>query len=338
VLPSLEARANAEFRRRTVTPDEVARVLGLQILDPMEYDALRIYRYRPHVHQVFEWAEHPGGRWTRVTNGEGAREDHEFPEPPPDDFVLVAGDSQTDGVCENPRSYANLLEAELAARRPGRRVEVYNTGVSGYSFYNYLGVLEAHLARNPDVFVAAIFAGNDFVESIRIQHLFAGTVPPPRSPEYAGRIVAARRFSPTALTQGLNQILYFRENPDQAELALRAALQAADAMQQACSEHGTTLIVAYLPSAFDLSLSDQRELKARAADALELSEADFEIANRLGDSLLATLRERGVVVVDLRPVFRAQSEPLYWSDLHVNLRGQSVVAEALLAPVSAALR
>ena len=90
------------------------------------------------------------------------------------------------------------------------------------------------------MFVATIFGGNDFVESIRIQHLFAGTVPPPRSPEYASRIVAAKEFSPTALTQGLNQILYFRENPDQAELALRAVMD----WRQVTTLYGTLMLVA----------------------------------------------------------------------------------------------
>src|SRR6185436_4849719 len=97
-----------------------------------------------------------------------------------------------------------------------------------------------------------------------------------------------------ALTQGLNQILYFPENPDQADLALRAAVAATGEIQEICREHGIDWLAAYLPSAFDFPSEDWRPLRKQAQELLELDDADFEIANRLGDRLLASLRERGI--------------------------------------------
>lgn len=40
-------------------------------------------------------------------------------------------------------------------------------------------------------------------------------------------------------------------------------------------------------------------------------------------------------MLDLRPVFGAESQALYWSDMHINLHGQAVVAKALLPRVDA---
>ncbi len=316
-----------------ITREEVTRVLGVNLTGSMDYDQKRIYRYHSNFREEFAWPEHPNGRWTRLTNGDGARESHEFPIAPPEFFVLVAGDSHTDGLCDNVESYSNRLELELAQRHDGHSIEVYNTGVSGYSFYNYLGVLEDFLARKPDVFVSVFFGGNDFFEVLKVQHLYAGTVPPPRSRGYWTQLSSAKALPEATLAQGLNQLLYLRENPDQMDLSLKAALFATSEIQRLCAENGVEWIAVYLPSAFDLPSPKLAELRARAKANLSLSDADFELSNRMADQLLTTLRERGVETLDLRPAFRAQDQELYWSDLHINLRGQQVVAYELLPRV-----
>jgi hypothetical protein len=336
LTPPLDAANLGDpLTRRVLTIDEVNRWVWMPGWSV--YDAQRMYRSSAHVDQSYEWAEYPGGSWKRVTNGEGAREDHEFPAEPPDVFVLVTGDSHTEGFCDNAASYANLLERALSASRPGQTVEVYNTGACGYSFYNYLGVLESLLERKPRIFVTAFFAGNDFFEAVNVQHLYDGSVPPARTRRYADLLKEAVAASAAGMSQGLNELLYLRENPDQADLALRAACLATAEIQRICEEHDIDWIPVYLPSPFDLPLADWATMRARIQEALALSDDDFEIVNRLGDRLLATLRERGTDVLDLRPVFRADSQPLYWSEMHINLRGHEVVARELLPLVEAAL-
>ncbi|MEO6709429.1 MAG: SGNH/GDSL hydrolase family protein [Planctomycetota bacterium] len=335
--PSGEAGFGAKFRRRELTTDELTRLLGTTGGGLRELDPHRLIRYTANVRMEVEWPDYPGGHWTRVTNSDGAREDHDFPSPPPDIFVLVAGDSHTEGVCDNAVSYSNLLEGELLKRHPGKTVEVYNTGMNGYSFYNYLGTLEGFLARKPKVFISTFFAGNDYYEVLKVHHVYAGSVPPPRPRNYWKEITKGTEVSDTAMAQALIELLYLRENPDQANLALQAALYATSEMQRVCVENGIRWLAVYLPSAFDLPFPEWKGLREHAASKLSISEADFEIANRLGDQLLATLRERGVEVLDLRPVFRAQTAPLYWNDLHINLKGQEVVAEELLPRIEALL-
>jgi hypothetical protein len=335
--PELAAKPAAQSKLRVLTPEEVALALGQPDAGRREYDPLRFLRYSANLREVVDWPEYPGGRWTRVTNADGAREDHDFPNPPPDVFVLVAGDSHTEGACDNAASYSNLLELELANAHAGKQVEVYNTGMNGYSFYSYLGVLETFLARNPDVFVTTFFAGNDFAEVLRIQHLYDNSAAPPRQRGYWDEVAKGTSVSVAAMTQGLGELLYLRENPDQADLALQAASLATSEIQRICAEHGIDWIPVYLPSPLDLPLPEWAELRAEVKRALALSDADFELVNRLGDRLIATLHSRGVDVLDLRPIFRAESDHLYWSDLHIDLRGHQVVARELLLRVEAVL-
>jgi lysophospholipase L1-like esterase len=334
-LPSGVAGAEEEFHRRLITREEVIR-LGLSVSKQIEYDPVRIVRYRASAPEVIPWPEHPNGHWTRIINSDGAREDHELPVPPPDLFVLVAGDSHTEGVCDNAESYSNLLEGKLLKERPERSVEVYNTGVGGYSFYNYVGVLEDFLARKPDVFVTTIFGGNDFFEVLNVQHLFDGTIAPPlRSRSEWSHFLATETVAAGAIAQGLNQLLFLRDNPDQADLALKAALYATSEIQRLCKQNGVDWIAVYLPSAFDLPFPDIAKLRTHVKEALKIADADFEIGNNLANRMLQTLRERGVNVLDLRPIFGAETQSLYWSDLHINLHGHEVVANALLPRVDA---
>lgn len=327
--PSGVAAPSANFQRREFSVEELTRFLGKLGRGGRLYDPKRIIRYRGGLNERVDWPEYPGGHWTRVTNSEGVREDHEFPTPGPDVFVLVTGDSHTEGVCDDAASYSNLLERVLADRRPGKSVEVYNTGMNGYSFYNYLGALEAFVERQPQVFVTTFFAGNDFVEVLKLHHAHAGSAPPPRPLNYWNEITERTSIPGSALAQGLTQLLYLRENPDEAQLALQAALYATQEIQRICEAHGIRWLVVYLPSPFDLPLAEWKELREQAAEKLAISEADFEIANRLGDQLLAALKERGVQILDLRPIFRLQTKPLYWSDLHIDLDGQRLVADTL---------
>ena len=56
----------------------------------------------------------------------------------------------------------------------------------------------------------------------------------------------------------------------------------------------------------------------------------LESSDRLADEWLGLIEAAGVRTLDLRPVFRAEATKLYWDqDLHLDLEGHRVVAEAL---------
>src|SRR5262249_40263547 len=86
-----------------------------------------------------------------------------IPKPPGTWPVLGLGDSIADGVGVEPgETFAKVLERRLD--RPGRRVEVIDAGVLGYTAYNEM---EYYRARGrdfrPDVVVVA-FCMNDVVD------------------------------------------------------------------------------------------------------------------------------------------------------------------------------
>lgn len=99
------------------------------------------------------------------TNSQGLRapRDYAKPKPPGVYRVLLCGDSQTfgQGVAWED-TWGAILERELNARNPGRKVEVINTGVPGYNTAQEAAYLKRHgLSFEPDC-VIVFFIGNDF--------------------------------------------------------------------------------------------------------------------------------------------------------------------------------
>ena len=204
--------------------------------DPARFvwDPYCYYVYKPGLVETRRWQEHPDRQWERRINVRGLRE---AGDPRVTDAVLgvlVTGDSHTDGACGNDETFAALLEERLRAREVD--VEVLNTGVVGYSFYNYLGVLRRFLALHevPDVFVVCVYGGNDFVEVLRPHHYLRGTTPPVRRTDYWDRIDKAKDVSSSFLAQTLAQVVFFQEHPSEFEVALDGADAALSRIVDTC--------------------------------------------------------------------------------------------------------
>ncbi len=302
-----------------------------------EYDPHTYFHLLPGQDEMRPMRDYPGGAWRLRTNSIGLREDHELAQQRSDIFVVVAGDSQTEGVCNNDASFSNLLEASLVRDHPDRSVEVLNTGCAAYSFYNYLGALEAYADRKPDVFVTAIFGGNDFMECLALYHFFHHTQPPPGNREEWAKVSAMLQAGEAAQAQWLASTGYFSRFPDQMDCALRAALEVTDEMKRQCAAMGTALIIVYIPSVFDLNDGEGAEEIAKAKEVLQLTGQDLDVGNRLGNRLVWALRERGTEVVDLRDEFEAEERPWYWSDYHIDVKAHRRIAELLLPRVEAQL-
>lgn len=103
-------------------------------------------------------------------NSRGLRADQEYSydKPPGVRRIVSLGDSFTIGYeVEVEETFSAVLEAHL--RADGRRVEVLNAGVSGYSNAEACLYLERELFRyDPDV-VLLSFYGNDLVDNVRTQ-------------------------------------------------------------------------------------------------------------------------------------------------------------------------
>lgn len=116
-----------------------------------------IYELKPNIETVYHGA--------RVrTNAESLRAEREYARPKPAGIyrILLLGDSQTFGQgVELKSTFGALLEEELNRRAGGRRVEVINSGVDGYTTGQEAAFFESKgIHYQPDC-VIILFIGND---------------------------------------------------------------------------------------------------------------------------------------------------------------------------------
>ena len=313
-----------------------------------KFDACCGKLYRPNIRFMVPFAEYPTQQIEFVVNSRSMREDDEPLAVKPKLRVLVAGDSHTDGVCQNSESFANLTEAALRERASiesaqrktsfdSRSIEVLNAGRGGHSFFNYLGTLERNLELQPDVFVVAVYGGNDFHEVLSAWHTYRNDGKrPPGATRYPDEIKAAQAISSPALNQSFYALKYFDTYPEQMQIALDCAVEVCGEIQALCLERGIRLIVLYLPPRQEIEPNNPALNIRRLLAAMKLEPAALANATRLGDQLLSKLAESGIEHVDLRPAFRQAGESLYWNaDWHINLAGQRVVARELVRTLSA---
>ncbi len=322
-----------------------------QLFTPGEFDKYDEYcgkLYLPSIRFKVDIEEHPLQQIEFVVNSRSMREDDEPLAVKPKLRVLVAGDSHTDGVCQNFESFSNLTEAALrklagiestqrgAAFDP-RSIEVLNAGKGGYSFFNYLGTLERNLDLQPDVFVVTVYGGNDFHEVLSAWHSYRNDGKrPPGAARYPDEIRAATAISSQALNQAFYGVKYFDVYPEQMQIALDCGVEVCREIQALCRERGIRLIVLYLPPRQEVEPDNPALNIRQLLQALKLEPAALADAALLGDQLLIKLETLGIEHVDLRPAFRQAGESLYWNaDWHINLAGQRIVARELLKTISA---
>lgn len=317
--------------------DEIAHQIFPIDGEVQEYDPQVYFRHQPNHDFKIEWKEHQNGRWKLRTNSLSLREDAEPRAEKPDLRILVAGDSHAEGVCNNWEMFAHVLERALRTAHPGKTIEAINGAKGGYSFYNYLGTLEKFLYLKPDVFIVAVYGGNDFEEVLTPYHFFAGTTRAPGSTEYWPQVEKALAICGTWLAQDGMSLKYFQEQPSEIKVALHAAQEAALDIQAICKEHGIKLFYVYIPTRFDyedpnfLKEHDPPGLAEQLYAALEIRPESIRVHDNMGNVLLKFLAEHEIPTVDMRPVFRANSGPFFWvEDHHINVNAHRLIGEALV--------
>ena len=297
------------------------------------YDPQTYFRNRADYRSERKFRLHPDGGWTVRFNHAGFKSERELAETPPDLRVLVAGDSHSEGVVPIPENYCSQLEVLYLASDPERSVEALNASRGGYMLYNYLGVLEKYAELEPDVFVMAIFGGNDFAETVPLYAYFEGLSLDDRREKWGLKIAYARRAGPgsgQALAQGMHQEALFHYSPEWRALALAASLQITTEVAVQCAERDIEFVLLYIPPATDVQQQYCADGIADVLEVFEMTPEDRGWTERIADEYLDTLRAAGVHVVDLRPAYRATEERLYWkADLHINTRAHRIAAEEL---------
>lgn len=307
---------------------EAERLFGLEAYK-RTYDPLVGFRMEPERVLEKTWEEYPGGAYVSRTSSEGLA-DRELDRAAHFDLrVLAAGDSHTFGLCEVEETWCSELERGLAGSFPGRSFEVLNTGQSSYTFYQYLGMLEAYLDWDPEVFVMAVFAGNDFAELLGLAPIFGEGEPrtlPPRRRELQREALAERDYKP-AMGQCYNTILKFTTRPEWIAPALECSLGVVRRIQEICDRRGMLFVTVVIPLPCCLSWEPEPEAFETLERGLRIRGDGCAVANELIDGFLAGLDELGVQRVDLRPAMAELDEPPFWErDLHLDLAGHELVA------------
>lgn len=312
---------------------------GFKTLKPDEgkhHDPITVIAVDSHISFRQRWHEHPEGGYLRATNDRGFNEDEDTPLEKRGLRILVAGDSHTEGVVSNHESFANVLERLL--RENGRPLaDVLNAGVGYTGPHCYLGVLQKNLDLAPDVFVATLFAGNDFLDDLRVHYLLEGTQPPVGDERYLAPLRALQRKNPPACWQGANQTYRFAHHPEEREIALAAVEASCAAMQELCAARGILMLAVVLPTKYDVDLDD-RATQFGGVEELGLTPEELDDNARLGAEIVRRLERRGIPCLDPLPTFRDEPAPLYWrTDHHLNVAGHAKLGELLFAKLTAEL-
>lgn len=141
--------------------------IGLTIFYPIPY-SLEINMYfepDPYTgfrHRPLGKGHYPNGV-EAIANSRGHRDDEvEVPKPPGIKRVLLLGDSFAVGAnVEQPEAFPQVLEV-LLNETSGETIEVVNSGVGGWSAFQYAQYYEYYGDQfEPDLIVIGFFVGND---------------------------------------------------------------------------------------------------------------------------------------------------------------------------------
>ena len=284
------------------------------------------------------FSEHPSGGWRTFINSLGIRRKAEVLDETRGVRVLVAGDSHTAGVVPPAETFCERLEALWNDGVADRSAEVLNAGQGGFSFFNYLGVFEKFKHLRPDVFVLAVFGGNDFREVLAVHRYCHRLPPPPPPPSRWGKRhpgIAKSRELRVLFNQSFNQLFAFLHDPESLELATDAAVVVTREIARRCADAGIPMVCVFIPAFADAQPKMVAERVAVVRDIFDLSDEDLALNRIAGERFVESVRGLAIPTVDMRPVYAAGEEPAYWfSDHHINTRGHELIARELMPVVT----
>jgi hypothetical protein len=334
-LPSAPPAFDPELPFRPILDEATTRKhFLLDQRKELAYDPLAYIVQAPNLSEKWPWPEHPDGGFVRRTNNLGFNEDEPTEAEKHGLRVLVAGDSHTAGLLNPAESFSNVAERALRRSLGREDVEVLNAGVAYTGPTCYLGTLQRNLALQPDVFVAVLFTGNDFIEETYLA-TDAGRWPTGNTPaQYYERAEPVQKRCSGPFWQGLNEAYRWKWFPDEVERSLEHCFGAYQAMKRLCDEHGIRFLAVILPTKMEVD-EDDRETWLGAAQELELSEREVRLDLEVGRRLLERARAEGIECLDPSEAMIRSDEVLFWkADYHLGVRGSTLVGEQLAAALA----
>ena len=294
-------------------------------------DGVAGHLHRPDTVRTMTWPEHELGEVVLRTNNLGFRRDTatDLVKEPGIVRILITGDSHTDGVAFNSESVAARLENLLEDAHPGGTYEVLNGGTGHYGPQNYLGFLQRFINLDLDHFIMVIFTGNDFLDAVAGAWARGQIHIPERPATYMERLATANEIAAAAVSQGFNQLLFFRTFPDLVDPAVEITVDACERANALCSEMGIGFTVVLLPSLHDVEPERADDTFSRIAASLELDPGDA-LNRQLAGNLAHDLRSQGIAVIEPLDQMVRSNDALFWLlDHHLAVRGHAELASAI---------
>ncbi len=271
--------------------------------------------------------------------------------------ILVTGDAFTsaEGV-DTDRSWPRLLERDLAARLPDRKVEVLNFAVTGYGPNQYAAVVDSFAAAyRPDLILIGFF-GNDFLDVQTDDDDFRRGIgfgtPDPTGPRSYARPHHLRRWFKLNVSNRVAQLL--RHQPDRngyflgqfallernnTDLTVKGRALATDRLTRirdtAC-DIDAALILAMIPAPAQICRPRDLPYRPRYVDLSDTTRFDLDQPQRL---TRAMADELGIECYDLREPLRAaeaSNEKTYQRrNMHWTAAGHAAVAKWLAERIGA---
>jgi len=271
--------------------------------------------------------------------------------------VMVLGDSFTVGAnVEESEAYPKELE-RLLNEGAASNYEVINTGVGGWSPYQYAQYYEYRGRKlDPDLIIVGLFVGNDtyverfsqddvltavkgrrtsqqaankpltklkvtFYEHSHLARLIMNIGVPTN--ENFRRAESCDEFSNTYIhIQRSRMPNHLLRTPETDELA-RKNIEEIVRIKSMADEDGDQLLVVLIPDENQIN----PDLQARIIEPQDMNNYDFNQPQQLLTSLL---EDNSIEVLDLKPYFSADDRCLYMNDTHWIPEGHTLAAEKIV--------
>jgi len=325
---------------------------SLEVNMYFEPDPYTGYRHKPNTTGMYN-ADTPAR-----ANSQGNRDAEVAVPKPPDVFrILLIGDSFTVGAnVQEAEAFGQVLE-RLLNESAGPKIEVVNTGVGGWSPFQYAQFLKNYGAQyEPDLVLVGLFVGNDvYLDQFSVEQTLTAVMGRRVSRAAAAKpgiglrvwIYEHSHIYRALMSSKPDDQVYVRPAGDCAaftdfylqiqkervpahlakpspELLARMESSVAEieTMQLLAQQMGAELVVAIIPDENQLNA----DLQARVISSAELADYDFDMPQRYLRERFAAL---GIRNLDLLDVFRNDDRCLYMNDTHWVPAGHALVAEQL---------
>jgi len=332
--PAAWTRVDLATRAPPLIDEETAKKLfaGVRSGKRQKWDPLSLQCLKENTDLTFKWEEHAGGVVTMKTNNLGLRRDTDTNPIKSCVRVFVAGDSHTDGLVNNSESFCTLCENRLNAQNDGKRYEVLNAGIGGAGPHVYLGMLRRALFMQPDVFVAVLYVGNDFMDALFVQDWFSHRQGTKLSYEQYQKPLddALKKWKETSLVgNSFNQAYRYKMVPDEEPIALAEVVATFDSMAKICADNKIRFVIGVIPTKYDVDENDGPRSAEIMAD-LGLQPKDMDVNVRLRTGFDKAMREHGATVLDPTDEMKSSQTQFYWlRDHHLDVDGNTFYADKL---------